>query len=141
MRWSQVSGPGTVSFSSPNYAISAARFSGSGFYRLRLSATDGELTASDDVFIMVRTNSDLTPPVISGLQAGEVTDDSITVSWSTDENATEQLEYGPNGGFERSTLLHADLRQARAREYALDMALDRYDALIARVMAHARSPV
>ncbi|MFT4096958.1 MAG: glycosyltransferase [Rhodoblastus sp.] len=32
-------------------------------------------------------------------------------------------------------------RQARAREYALDVALDRYDDLIARVMAHARSPV
>jgi hypothetical protein len=111
MRWSQVSGPGTVSFSAPTYAICAARFSGTGFYRLRLTATDGELAASDDVFIMVRTNSDLTPPVISGLQVGEVTDDSITVSWSTDENASEQIEYGRNGVFERSTLLRPDLGQ------------------------------
>ncbi len=32
-------------------------------------------------------------------------------------------------------------RQARARAFALDVALDRYDELIARVMSHARSPV
>ena len=31
-------------------------------------------------------------------------------------------------------------RQARAREFTLDAALDRYDRLIERVMAHARSP-
>lgn len=32
-------------------------------------------------------------------------------------------------------------RQARARDFTLDAALDRYDALIAHVMSHARSPI
>ena len=32
-------------------------------------------------------------------------------------------------------------RQARARDFTLDTALDRYDALIGRVMSHARSPI
>ena len=31
-------------------------------------------------------------------------------------------------------------RQARARDFTLDVALDRYDELISRVMSHARSP-
>lgn len=31
-------------------------------------------------------------------------------------------------------------RQARARDFTLDVALDRYDALISRIMSHARSP-
>src|SRR6266513_60301 len=51
--WSQVSGPGTVSFSNPGALISTATFSESGAYVLRLTASDGALAAIDDVAVTV----------------------------------------------------------------------------------------
>src|SRR3989449_6730693 len=45
--WSQVSGPGTVSFSA-SALNSTASFSASGAYVLRLTVSDGALAASDD---------------------------------------------------------------------------------------------
>src|SRR5256712_13398758 len=51
--WSQVSGPGTVSFSNASALNSTATFSASGAYVLRLTASDGALAASDDVAVTV----------------------------------------------------------------------------------------
>ena len=52
--WSEVSGPGTVTFSAPAAQDTQAAFSTAGTYVLRLTANDGELTASDDVTVEVR---------------------------------------------------------------------------------------
>ena len=43
--WSQVSGPGSTSFGNVNAVDTTASFSTSGTYVLRLSATDGQLSA------------------------------------------------------------------------------------------------
>src|SRR2546425_365824 len=51
--WSQVSGPGTVSFSNASALNSTATFSASGAYVLRLTVSDGALAASDDVAVTV----------------------------------------------------------------------------------------
>jgi len=51
--WSTVSGPGTVSFADANAASTTASFSTEGEYVLRLTATDGELSASDTVAVTV----------------------------------------------------------------------------------------
>ena len=58
--WSKVSGPGTISFSSPNSATDAS-FSEPGTYQLRLFADDSELSASDDVTITVNP---VDPPAV-----------------------------------------------------------------------------
>ncbi len=58
--WSQVSGPGTVSFSTLN-GVHRATFSAEGDYTLRLTAHDGSLTNSDDVVVTV---VDAGPPVV-----------------------------------------------------------------------------
>src|SRR3989454_4005848 len=47
--WSQVSGPGMVSFSNASALNSTATFSASGAYVLRLTVSDGALAGSDDV--------------------------------------------------------------------------------------------
>ncbi|MBD2112833.1 MULTISPECIES: LamG domain-containing protein [Cyanophyceae] len=49
--WSQLSGPGAVSFSDPALANTAAQFSESGTYRLRLTASNGLLTTVADVTV------------------------------------------------------------------------------------------
>ena len=51
--WSKVSGPGDVTFANANSPTTTATFSASGTYILRLTTTDSELSASDDVTINV----------------------------------------------------------------------------------------
>jgi hypothetical protein len=51
--WSRVSGPGTVTFSSPGTLNSTASFSIAGTYVLRLAVSDTLLTSTDDVTIVV----------------------------------------------------------------------------------------
>src|SRR5438876_3202792 len=58
--WSQVSGPGTVSFSNASALNSTATFSASGAYVLRLTVSDGALAVSDDVAVTVNP----APPLV-----------------------------------------------------------------------------
>ena len=51
--WSKISGPDTVTFSSPNAANTTATFNAAGIYVLRLSGDDGTLASSDDVTVTV----------------------------------------------------------------------------------------
>ena len=64
-QWSVVSGPGTVTFGSPQSAESTASFSVAGTYVLRLTATDGSLSASDEVTVVV-SNSTAAPADMVG---------------------------------------------------------------------------
>jgi hypothetical protein len=52
--WSQVSGPGTAVFGDSAAVDTSAAFSAAGVYVLQLSATDGELAASDVVQVTVQ---------------------------------------------------------------------------------------
>jgi subtilisin family serine protease len=55
--WSKVSGPGTVTFGSPNAADTTASFSAVGTYVLSLSADDSELSSTDEVSITVNSTA------------------------------------------------------------------------------------
>jgi fibro-slime domain-containing protein/RHS repeat-associated protein len=59
--WSKVTGPGTVTFAQPNQAMTTAAFDQGGSYLLRLTASDGQLTASDTITIYVISNITPTP--------------------------------------------------------------------------------
>ena len=52
--WTKVFGPGTVGFSAPAALVTNATFSLDGVYVLRLTASDGALTATDDVQVTVQ---------------------------------------------------------------------------------------
>jgi pectate lyase len=60
--WSQVSGPGTATFATPDAPDTTATFSEAGAYALRLSATDGQLSSSDDVTVTVAPGPGPEPP-------------------------------------------------------------------------------
>lgn len=99
-QWSQVSGPGTVTFGSPATAETTATFSAIGSYILRLTANDSELSASDDILVIVQSNfpNNLAPTVNAGPDqtiilsnqatlSGTVSDDglpgnTVTITWS-----------------------------------------------------------
>jgi parallel beta helix pectate lyase-like protein/K319-like protein len=51
--WSKISGPGTVSFGHPTDFLTWATFSATGSYVLRLTVSDGQLTSSDDLSVVV----------------------------------------------------------------------------------------
>jgi hypothetical protein len=96
--WSVVSGPGTVSFTNANSLNVAAAFTVSGTYVLRLTGTDGDLSHTDDVSIVVNpinlapvvnagANQTITLPATATLN-GSATDDaqppgsSLSYSWT-----------------------------------------------------------
>lgn len=60
--WSKISGPGTVTFDDSRATVTGAHFSATGTYVLRLTATDGALSTSDDITITV--NDDVAPPTV-----------------------------------------------------------------------------
>nr|MBA2702657.1 PKD domain-containing protein [Blastocatellia bacterium] len=53
LSWSFISGPGSVSFDNPNSPSTIARLVVAGTYVLRLTASDGELSSTDEVSITV----------------------------------------------------------------------------------------
>ena len=87
LAWSEVSGPGIVSFSNPTAANTTASFSTAGFYTLRLTANDSLAVASADVTIQVLPANQ--PPVVNAganqavnfpnaiVLSGTVTDDGV----------------------------------------------------------------
>ena len=56
--WSLVSGPAPVAFSSPTTTATAATFTATGTYLLRLAASDGDLSAFDEIAVVVSTPPD-----------------------------------------------------------------------------------
>lgn len=67
--WSQVSGPGTATFSNPSIEDPTVTFSQGGTYVLRLVASDGLLSASDDVTIIVERIA-VTPLTLTTSEGG-----------------------------------------------------------------------
>jgi hypothetical protein len=61
-QWSQVAGPGSVAFTSPQTTATAAAFDAPGTYVLRLTASDGDLTSSSDVTVTVSAAPQAEPP-------------------------------------------------------------------------------
>jgi len=98
--WIKVSGPGTVAFGNSASATTTATFSVSGSYTLRLTASDGSLSTSDDVVIVVSpAQTNQAPSANAGADksvvfpagttlSGSATDDglpsgsTLTFSWS-----------------------------------------------------------
>ena len=69
--WSVVSAPAAVSFANPASASTAVTFGVPGAYVLRLTATDGELTTSDDVEVVANPGNE--PPRVNAGADGAVT--------------------------------------------------------------------
>ena len=98
MSWEQVSGPAVVAFADPASASTSATFDAPGSYVLRLTASDSQASASDDVRVEVRAVNHAplaeAGPDVAGLAPGatitlqgSVSDDglpdgALTVSWS-----------------------------------------------------------
>jgi RHS repeat-associated protein len=105
--WSRVSGPGAVTFNNPNGAATAASFSEAGTYVLRLTASDSELSAGDDLVVTV--SQAVPPPVVSiaSLPDGAEVTTRVNVVGSVSAGSNWRLEHahGDGGGAANWTTL------------------------------------
>ena len=65
-QWNVLSGPAPASFSAPGQPHTMATFVAPGIYVLRLSATDGELTATDETTVTIVAGTNQAPVVAFG---------------------------------------------------------------------------
>ncbi len=114
--WSKVSGPGTVEFANSAAAQTTATFSQPGTYVLRLTAADGQLTAADDLTVLVSappTPVDLSAPVTVSFQDGlsgyTGTQDASILAGSAKTNFGTAAELQVDGSPDEATLIRWDL--------------------------------
>jgi hypothetical protein len=99
--WSQLSGPGTVTFSDATAVDTTANFSLAGIYVLRLTAFDGERISRDEVTITVNPAS--APPTVTSFTptSGQVAS-VVTVNGS---NFSDAVAVAINGVVTRFTVV------------------------------------
>ncbi len=77
--WSLVNGPGAVTFADSSLPATAAAFDTDGTYTLRLTATDGLSTASDETSVLVGSSGPNMAPLASRDAFGEDVDQTLWV--------------------------------------------------------------
>lgn len=79
-----------------SHSVTLSNLSSSSTYHFRVKSSDaaGNLATSSDQTFTTTAPPDTTPPVISGVATGSVTTSGATISWTTNEPATTQAEYG-----------------------------------------------
>jgi len=77
------------------YQLTGLTIGNTYYFAITAYDTSGnESTYSNELVRTIQAPADTTPPVISSIQASGITESSATVSWSTNEAADTQIEYG-----------------------------------------------
>lgn len=108
-------GVGCNSFSRVNSSLvvttsfNDTRLSENTSYSYRVQAADGAGNLSAYSAVVGATTLDSTPPVISSVNAGNITGTGATIAWTTNEAADSQVEYGTTTAYGSSTLVNTSL--------------------------------
>jgi len=73
-------------------------------------------TASSDSTFRTDATPDLSPPIILSGPVANVSANTVTITWETDENSTSMVEYGPTDAYGHSA---TDLMLVRSHEISL----------------------
>src|SRR5262245_51723158 len=84
-------------------------------YRVKSKDAAGNLAVSGDFSFTTATAGDVTPPVITGVSSSAVTNDTATITWTTNEPADSQVEYGLTTAYGQSTTLNTSLVTAHSQ--------------------------
>ena len=84
-------------------------------FRVQSQGATDNMAYSADTTFTTTTNVDTTPPVISSIGAGSPTQTGATISWTTDEPATSQVEWGLTSSYGNSTTLNTTLVTSHAQ--------------------------
>src|SRR5207253_8241863 len=128
--WKKLTGPGTVTFGNASQAVTTAQFSAAGSYSLRLTANDGQLSASDDVVITVNP----APPgsTIRINSGGSSYTDSSSQVWATDAYFTggTAASYTATISGTSDPTLYQSERSAKTLTYNIPVANASYDVTL-----------
>ena len=128
--WTKVSGSGTVTFGNTSQAVTTAQFSAAGTYTLRLTANDGQLSATDDVVITVSpAAAGSTIRINSG---GTSYTDSSSQVWSADAYFTggTAASYTATVSGTSDPTLYQSERSAKTLTYNIPVANGTYDVTL-----------
>ncbi len=94
-----------------SHSQSVSGLSSSTLYHYRVLSRDaaGNLTTSADYTFTTSTPPDTTPPVITAIQASSITTSSVTISWTSNEAADTQIQYGTTTSYGNTTTLNASM--------------------------------
>jgi len=93
-QWAKASGPGSVTFTTPNALITGVNFSVAGTYILSLTVNDGQYASAGYVNVLVSPNGSSKAPVLSSVRVVSFTRTNAVIAWRTDKAADTQLESG-----------------------------------------------
>jgi phosphodiesterase/alkaline phosphatase D-like protein len=83
-------------------------------YRVLSRDAAGNLATSGDNTFTTPAPPDTTSPTLSGISAGSITSSSVTISWTTNESADTQVQYGTTTAYGSSTALNPTLTTAHS---------------------------
>lgn len=100
-----------------DHSLSLTGLNPSTTYHLRITSRDGagNVSSSTDRTFVTLSSSDTTGPVISNVSAAGTTENAITITWTTDEASTSEVEYGPTAAYGSVTSLNATLSTNHAQ--------------------------
>ena len=124
--WSRVSGPGSLTFADESSAATTATFNAAGTHILRLTASDGELSDSDEMTVTIDEVSG--SPVPASFPA---THDAYTENGNNINNASLRVE---NASRERISYLQFDLRNASGAISSATLQLTEHDDISSGTM-------
>lgn len=95
-------------------------------YRVLSRDVSGNLTTLGN-YTFTTTVLDITAPVVSNIQVTNITSTSVTVTWSTDEASTSQVEYGETISYGSQTTIYTDLVTSHSVDIAGLFGFTTYD--------------
>ncbi len=100
-----VASPGGAMATSHAVLLGALLPSTTYHYRVLSADAAGNLSVSSDATFTTLAPADITPPVISGVSSSSVSGTAATITWTTNEAADSQVEYGLSTSYGLSTTL------------------------------------
>ncbi|MCA9324689.1 fibronectin type III domain-containing protein [Candidatus Saccharibacteria bacterium] len=97
LKATDTSSPYTYSFNPASNSV--------GSHQLTAKAYDAASNTATSSVVNV-TIPDTTPPVISSISSGSITQTSATITWTTDEAADSQIKYGTTSSYGSTTTLN-----------------------------------
>lgn len=98
-QWSKQDGPGTITFGAASEEDTSVSASGEGTYTIRLTVEDNAGNSAYDDFTLIW---DGTAPTINNISSNP-SDHSVNISWTTDKDASSQIEYGLTSAYGNTT--------------------------------------
>jgi len=84
-------------------------------YQVLSMDEEGNMAVSGDYVFTTSTPVDATPPVISLVAASDITISGATISWTTNEAATSQVEYGTTTEYGNISTINSSMQRSHAQ--------------------------